>query len=138
MRTTFPPIVMGSRESVRLANLANAGLRTSPAAAEVLLHEVARAQIDDRLAQSGGVVTMNSYVEFRDDVTGRVRTIKLVYPSDSDPDAGAISVLTPVGAALIGLLEGQSFEWRTRRGDRKTLTVLKVRNSVAPLGYIDV
>jgi regulator of nucleoside diphosphate kinase len=70
---------------------------------------------------------MESEVEFRDDVTGQVRTITLVYPKDADMNAGRISVLTPVGAALIGLSAGQSIEWQTPTGGRRSLTVLSVR-----------
>jgi regulator of nucleoside diphosphate kinase len=81
---------------------------------------------------------MGSFVEFRDDESGRVRTVQLVFPADADMEADRISVLTPIGAALIGLSEGQSIEWRTRGGDWKTLTVLKVSEQKNALGYLDV
>lgn len=46
---------------------------------------------------------MGSRVTFRDDVTAQVRTVVLVDPEEADLSEGRISVLTPVGAALIGL-----------------------------------
>jgi regulator of nucleoside diphosphate kinase len=50
----------------------------------------------------------------------------LVYPHEADVTAGKISVLTPIGAALIGLSVSQSIEWETNLGDRRSLTVLRV------------
>ena len=62
---------------------------------------------------SEDLVTMGSSVEFRDDVTGQVRCVVLVYPDKADVSAGRTSVLTPVGAALIGLSKNQSIDWET-------------------------
>jgi regulator of nucleoside diphosphate kinase len=55
-----------------------------------------------------------------------VRTVTLVYPDEADLTQGRISVLTPVGAALIGLSVSQSIEWETVSGGRRSLTVLAV------------
>jgi regulator of nucleoside diphosphate kinase len=71
---------------------------------------------------------MQSHVRFRDDSTGRVRDVQLVYPGEADPAKGRISILTPVGTAVIGLTEGQSFQWKDRGGKSKSLTVLNVRD----------
>ena len=54
-----------------------------------------------------------------------------MYPEYADILNGKVSVLTPVGAALIGLSEGQAMEWHTLDGERKTLTVLKVHQPEA-------
>lgn len=70
---------------------------------------------------------MGCQVEFRDDTTGKVQTVTLVYPGEADIAQGKISVLTPIGAALIGLRAGHSISWETRSGDIKRLTVLTVR-----------
>ena len=69
---------------------------------------------------------MHSVVEYRDEVTGEVRRATLVYPGEEDLDAGRISVLTPVGAALIGLSEGQSMEWQGATGGRRKVKVRRV------------
>jgi regulator of nucleoside diphosphate kinase len=55
-----------------------------------------------------------------------VRRATLVYPDEADLDAGRISVMTPIGAALIGLSVSQSIEWQTLSGGWRSLTVLAV------------
>jgi regulator of nucleoside diphosphate kinase len=71
------------------------------------------------------VVRMGSTVTFTSD-DGHTRTLKLVYPVDESLDEHRISVMTPVGAALIGLAEGQSISWTARDGKHHRLTVTKV------------
>ena len=70
---------------------------------------------------------MGCEVEFRDDTTGKVQTVMLVYPEDADISKGKISVLTPIGTALVGVRVGQSITWETRTGELRRLTVLQVR-----------
>ena len=79
------------------------------------------------------LVTMGSSVEFRDDVTGQVRRVVLVYPDKADVTAGRISVLTPVGAALIGMSKNQSIDWETPARERRSLTVLSVQQPLPGL-----
>jgi regulator of nucleoside diphosphate kinase len=69
---------------------------------------------------------MHSKVEYRDDVTGQTRRITLVYPDEENPDAERVSVLTHIGAALVGLSEGQSIEWQSPKGGWRGLTVRRV------------
>ena len=73
-----------------------------------------------------GVVTMGAQVDFWDDTTGQERRVTLVYPDEADLAAGRLSVLSPVGAALIGLSVGQSIEWETPSRGWRSLTVLRV------------
>ena len=68
------------------------------------------------------VVRMGSTVTFKSD-DGHTRTLKLVYPADESLDEHRISVMTPVGAALIGLGTGQSISWTARDGKHHRLTV---------------
>jgi regulator of nucleoside diphosphate kinase len=56
------------------------------------------------------VVTMNSKIVFEELQTREKRTVTVVYPEDADPIAGKISVLSPVGIALLGLAEGAETE----------------------------
>jgi regulator of nucleoside diphosphate kinase len=123
----LPPITLTTTDSDQLARLVDAAAETFPRTADFLGREINRAQVIDRAEALPGLVMLESEVEFRDDVTGQARTIKLVYPKDADMNAGRISVLTPVGAALIGLSAGQSIEWQTPTGGRRSLTVLSVR-----------
>jgi regulator of nucleoside diphosphate kinase len=52
--------------------------------------------------------------------------VQLVYPAEADIEAGRISILTPIGAGLIGLREGQSILWPDREGRERRLTVVRV------------
>lgn len=121
----LPSIVLTAADAERLRHLAEIGARLFPDAADFLAREVERAAIA-RADGLVGVVGMGSRVTFRDDVTQQIRTVTLVYPDAADVSAGRISVLTPIGAALIGLSEGQSIEWETPSGGRRSLTVLQV------------
>ena len=71
---------------------------------------------------------MNSEVTFRDDRTGRVQSMRLVYPRESDVAKSRLSVLTPVGAALIGVRVGESVTWETPSGELRQLTVISVKD----------
>jgi regulator of nucleoside diphosphate kinase len=72
------------------------------------------------------VVAMNSTVEFLDDAHGETRTVQLVYPGEADIAVNKVSVLSPVGAGLLGLKAGQSIQWPDRDGRLRALRVLKV------------
>ena len=92
-----------------------------------LAEELDRATVVPPGAVPPRVVTMHARVEYRDDVTDQVRCVTLTYPGEEDAYASGISVLTPVGAALVGLSEGQSIRWRTPSGGLRGLTVRRVR-----------
>ncbi len=68
---------------------------------------------------SSDVVTMNSRVRVRDLQTGKVEMFTLVYQSDSDGADGAVSVLTPLGSALLGARVGDVIDWTFRHGARR-------------------
>jgi regulator of nucleoside diphosphate kinase len=121
----LPPITLSRPDCERLDRLATAAAATASPTIEFLAREVARATIVAPGALRD-VVAMESKVEFRDDTTGQARTVALVYPEDADLAQGRLSVLTPVGAALIGLSVGQSIEWQTPSGGWRSLTVLQV------------
>jgi regulator of nucleoside diphosphate kinase len=124
--TDLPPITLNTADSERLMRLTEVARRRFPQAAAFLAREVERANVVDSWETLPGLVTMGSEVEFRDDTTGQVRRVRLVYPHEADVTAGKISVLTPIGAALIGLSVSQSIEWETVLGERRSLTVLRV------------
>jgi regulator of nucleoside diphosphate kinase len=126
LRTEPPPITLNTADSERLLRLAEIARRRFPQAAAFLAREVERASVVDSWQTLPGLVTMGSEVEFRDDTTGQVRRVTLVDPHEADATAGKISVLTPIGAALIGLSVSQSIEWETTLGEWRSLTVLRV------------
>lgn len=97
-------------------------LRTLPPHAG-LQRELERAIVVSLEAVPPGVVTMNSRVRYVDETTGERRRVTIVYPQDADAGAGRISVLAPVGAALLGLSIGQAIEWDFPDGSRRRLRV---------------
>jgi regulator of nucleoside diphosphate kinase len=99
-----------------------------PDLADELAEEIGRAHVLAKGRHPKHVVRMNSEVEFRDDTIGKVRKLVLVYPEEADIAEGKISVLTPVGTALIGLQTGHSITWETPGGEVRQLTVLAVRD----------
>lgn len=134
MRTTrkaaggaLPGIRVTAGDRERLYGLADAAAARMPELAEYLASELDRAKVVPAGKAAEGFVRMGSEVEFRDDTTGKSQVVSLVYPGEADIAHGRISVLTPVGAALLGLAKGQSIGWETRTGEAKRLTVLDVR-----------
>lgn len=137
MNTVLPEITLSVSDYARLQNVAAGAMSSAPDIASFLLRELDRANIVPR-DRTPSAVKMGSLVRYRDDYSGRIRQVRVVYPADADPAAGLISVLTPVGAALIGLSAGQTMGWRDRQGRAKTLTVLEVQHEIAPAGYLDM
>ncbi len=72
------------------------------------------------------VVTMNSRVVFEEVASGVRREVVLVYPSHADVREGRLSVLAPIGAALIGLSTGQEIDWTLPDGREVALRILSV------------
>lgn len=65
------------------------------------------------------VVTMNSRVRIRDLISGREFTYQIVFPRDADMAENRISVLAPIGTALLGYRAGSTVEWRVPSGKRR-------------------
>jgi regulator of nucleoside diphosphate kinase len=104
-----------------------------------LRRELERAVVVSSAAMPPDVATLDSRVRYRDETDGVTRTVSLVYPSRADAAKGKVSVLAPVGTALLGLSEGESIEWDFPDGSRRRLTLEKVlhqpqrlRNSPLP------
>jgi len=95
-------------------------------ASELLDGELHRATIVEQRRVSPDVVTMNSEVVYEDFATGARRAIRLVYPKDADASRGRISVLAPIGSALLGLKVGQDIEWQLPTG-RRQIFVVEIR-----------
>lgn len=131
MTSKLPPIVMSAEDSVRLEQLADSpGLRTMSGVAQ-LQAEIARASILPAKEMPRDVVTMNASVQCVDERTGIERRLTLVYPGAADIAHGRVSVLSPVGLALLGLRVGQSIDWRAP-GQTLRLTVTDVHPDAAP------
>lgn len=123
-----PSILICLEDRERLTKLAGAIADRSPDLAEELLGELDRADVVEAGALPEGVVRMGSTVEYRSS-DGQQRRVTLVYPGEADISLGKISILTPIGTALIGLSAGQSIDWTARDERRHQLTVVSVENS---------
>lgn len=130
-RIALPRIVIGDDEHQRLSALAASIAARQPELADELLGEMERARVVKAGKVPADVVRMNSEVEFETD-DGQRRRVTLVYPGEADISAGRISILTPIGTALIGLAIGQSFKWTARDGREQRLTVVSVGSASAP------
>jgi len=84
-----------------------------------LERELDRAIVVSSATVAADVVTMNSRVRYSDQKDGMRKTVSLVYPSHANAATGKVSVLAPVGTALLGLSEGQSIEWEFPDGPRR-------------------
>ena len=120
-----PKIIVGEIDHERLTGLATTALERIPEVAEELLAEMDRAKVVAPAKLPADVVRMGSFVTFDSD-SAQHRRVQLVYPGEADIEQGRISVLTPIGAALIGLAAGQSIAWTARDGKRHVLTVTAV------------
>lgn len=125
MATTseLPQIYLTQADMDRLLQLVDAypGKRFGQLEQELLrAHVLAREEIPP------DIVTMNSRVVFEDEGSGEHREVTVVYPGSADIDTGKISVLTPVGTALLGLRVGQSIDWELPGGGKRRYRVTAV------------
>jgi len=139
-RSEMPAILITRDDLDRLKLLANSNMTRFPRVAHFLARELDRANVLPGQPALDGVVRMGSRVTYRDEKTGRIRDVTLVYPHEADIDPSRISVLTPVGAALIGLSAGQTVEFQTPARERCSLTVMdaSTRPGTAPAQANDV
>lgn len=122
--TARPAVFISTADLERLIDLLpESVLPTAPGAA-LLSEEIARAQICAESDMPARVVRIGSTVRYRDLITGRQRQVQVVMPGDADMDQGRISILSPIGAALIGLPEEQPFSWYDAAGDERRIEVL--------------
>jgi regulator of nucleoside diphosphate kinase len=102
--------------------------RMPPAQAQAhawLREELDRARVVEPAAMPRDVVTMNSTVSFVDEAGGTPLTLTLVYPNAAGKP-GTVSILAPVGSALLGLAKGKQIDWPTPDGHTRRLTVLSI------------
>jgi regulator of nucleoside diphosphate kinase len=123
---TRTPITLSKLDVERIEALLEApALRDSPVAKK-LHEEFDRAEIVEPAKMPHDVVSMNSSADCVDESSNRHHTLTLVYPKDADADAGKISVLAPVGSALLGLRVGQSIDWPGNDGRTLKLKVTAI------------
>ncbi|NHZ66223.1 nucleoside diphosphate kinase regulator [Massilia genomosp. 1] len=121
-----PNIIVSSVDMQRLETLLDSLPAAQSDLKNVLLDELARAELVEPDAMPPDVVTMNSRVRFSLDAPAEEFSLTLAYPKDMQPDGGHVSILSPVGNALIGLAVGDSIDWSRPDGASFQLTVLDV------------
>lgn len=120
-----PGIIISSFDLERLEQLLESDKYRNLPGIDALQSEIDRATIVAPNEVPPDVITMNSSVTFVDDATGTEYRLSLVYPGQTEvPDA--VSVLAPVGSALLGLSVGQSISWQAPGGRELRLRVLAV------------
>lgn len=100
------------------------GQSADRAALDKLAQELDRAEVVEPQDVPGDVVTMNSEVLLRDLDSGEVMQYKLIFPTQAR-SGNSISILAPIGTALLGYRAGNTIEWPVPRGTRR-LQVLSV------------
>jgi len=91
-----------------------------------LAEELERAIVVPSERIPADVVTMNSRLTYADESAGTAREVELVFPHEADPGLGRVSVLAPVGCALLGLRVGQSIDWNLPNGQVHRLRVTRI------------
>ena len=126
MKAGSTRIVLTSRDFDRLERL----LESLPAAGfpgkSALEAELRRADVVEPEQVPPNVVTMNSTVRFTIAESGEEFSLTLVYPKDAQGEPDRISVLAPVGSALLGLAVGDEIQWSRPGGGMSTVRVVEV------------
>ncbi|WP_256081891.1 nucleoside diphosphate kinase regulator [Massilia sp. YIM B04103] len=120
-----PQITISSLDAERLEDLIGA-LRPDDATGQALLDELARADIVAPEDMPSDVVTMHSTVRFAIAGSGEVRSLTLAYPKDMAQLPDGISILSPIGAALLGLSVGDTIDWPHPDGQLLKVRLLEV------------
>lgn len=127
MEQSLPPITISSLDLERIEELlASASFRKLPGL-DALLGELNRAKVVDPEEVPADLVTMNSTVVVLDEESNLQSELTLVYPNSPQP-ANPVSVLAPVGSALLGLSVGQSISWPLPNGRELRLRVLDIKS----------
>lgn len=113
---TRPAIIINELDAERIDRLLEQPAFANSPVADALNEELDRAQMLAPEAMPHDVVTMNSRVKFRDLTSGEERVRTLVFPSQVTDSASQLSVLAPVGAALLGLKVGSTIHWELPGG----------------------
>ena len=121
-----PSIIVSTRDMARLEALLDSPALSRHPAAVALAQELERAQVLPPEEIPEGIVTMHSRVDCEDELHNEKHSLTLVYPHEADFDKGRVSVLAPVGSALLGLSVGQTIDWTAPGGRKLRLRVTAV------------
>jgi regulator of nucleoside diphosphate kinase len=124
--STKPKITISSRDAERLESLLDGLGDTQFPGRSALIEELDRANIVAPEDMPPNIVTMNSTVRFRQSDSGNEFSLTLVYPKDKRDSDDTLSILAPVGGALLGLKEGDEIEWPKPGGGVLSVQIIEV------------
>ena len=122
-------LILTKNDFQRLSNLI---MNADQTVADALEEELNRASVVNTQDLPADVVSMNSQVKFVDLDTQKETIVTLVYPQDADVAQNKISILAPIGSALIGLRVGQWIEWPIPNGKERKLKIIEVISQPEP------
>ena len=134
------PVYMTSFDMERLESLIQTHRSSSPkrkAQIDRLEKELDRAVIVDPKDIPADVVTMNTKLRLRDETSGEEMVLSLVFPADADLEKNRVSVLAPIGTALLGYRVGDVIEWEVPSGT-KTFRITETLYQPEASGHYDV
>jgi regulator of nucleoside diphosphate kinase len=138
MQTAERCIILTAQDVARLQRVVQQYASGKNAAACAALEaELDRAEVVEPAEVPADVVTMNSRLRFRYEGSGEEREVTLVYPFAANLDEGRVSVLAPIGAALLGLSVGQAIEWPMPDGSAERLRVVGIPYQPEAAGDLD-
>lgn len=123
---TRPAIIINEFDAERIDRLLEQPAYANSPVANALNDELDRAQMCAPEDMPHDVVSMNSQVRFRDLTTGEERVRTLVFPAQMTDSSSQLSVMAPVGAALLGLRAGSAIHWELPGGTSTHLEVLEL------------
>ncbi|SFN06772.1 GreA/GreB family elongation factor [Dokdonella immobilis] len=121
-----PEITLSRVDAERLERMLESPDYKSFPGRRELEEEIARARIVEPTQVPASVVTMNSSVRFRIASSGSTFSLTLVYPRDAGRSSDTISILAPVGSALLGLSEGDEIAWPAPGGGMLNVEIVEV------------
>jgi len=120
--SSLPRLRLTTADHERLRLLVDTAIQSQPRLRETLAPlqaELKRAEVLAAADIPSNVVIMGATVQIEDKESGELDTYTLVYPEQADGAEGRLSILAPIGMAIIGFAEGDSFIWRTPGGQRQ-------------------
>lgn len=126
--TRAPHVVIGENELRKVMVAALIDVARSSEGTDFLLYELDRAEVVPDALLPADVIRLGSVVSY-EATSGDLRTVKLVMPVDTHPQATyRLSVTSEHGAALLGLSPGAVMTWLTPAGERHRIRVIAVAN----------
>ena len=120
-----PAIIISEHDLHRLETMLEHQPKLTPTM-QLLEEELARADVVDPQDMPANVVTMNAKVLLTIAPSIEASEITLVYPHDFKGEKGQVNVVAPIGAAILGLAEGQEIEWPQPDGQMMKVKIEKV------------